>query len=316
MNGPITMYNLKPLVHFPDPVELTPTMYGMKNIYSTNFSSSVVTRPLQSLPNILEQKSNSEVEDLRKRQEGILKQLNFLKEQMLSLREELSKGAPCQKFPDEMNNNLSETISQKDICVKPQWNGVAGEIVISVSPEHPPYSLLALNRLWADVLRLNVVCHTHSSVVSLPPHLSCFSRLSLTNSPNVQARLIWTSMGPDCELAVSPVSHSRIRGEINVLRFLHRSIYGFSDPIDDVQLDHILDVCHRLAHSHTLRDKQMNVRALNALLGRSRWLGGDNMSVADVAAWSVIKSTPGVELSQNMTRWNTLCAQAFDIGGA
>jgi hypothetical protein len=59
MNGPLTMYKLKPIVHFPDPVELTPTMYGMKNIFSTIRTSSspaVTTCGAQpSLPNIVEQ---------------------------------------------------------------------------------------------------------------------------------------------------------------------------------------------------------------------------------------------------------------------
>ncbi|XP_054275162.1 aminoacyl tRNA synthase complex-interacting multifunctional protein 2 isoform X3 [Macrosteles quadrilineatus] len=251
MNGPLSMYSLKPLVYFTNPVDLTPTMYGMKNIYwRSNFNYRGENSLQDSLPNVLEQ------------------------------------------------------------------DGLAGEMVINASPDNPPYSLLAVNRLWPEALRLQVVCHTHSSLVSLSPHLSCFSSLFFTPGPNVKARLIWSNMGPDCELVVSPISHCPIRGEVNVLRFLHRSINGSGDPISDTQLDHILDVCHRLTHAQSQRDRQVNVRMLNSLLGRSSWLGGEKVSVADVAAWSAIKRSPGIDLSQNMARWNDQCTQAFLVDAA
>ncbi|XP_054275079.1 aminoacyl tRNA synthase complex-interacting multifunctional protein 2 isoform X2 [Macrosteles quadrilineatus] len=317
MNGPLSMYSLKPLVYFTNPVDLTPTMYGMKNIYwRSNFNYRGENSLQDSLPNVLEQGSTSEVEDLKKRQEEILKQLAFLKEQMLFLREELTKGATNVKLSVESNCNLTVSSSHLRTTNNPHWDGLAGEMVINASPDNPPYSLLAVNRLWPEALRLQVVCHTHSSLVSLSPHLSCFSSLFFTPGPNVKARLIWSNMGPDCELVVSPISHCPIRGEVNVLRFLHRSINGSGDPISDTQLDHILDVCHRLTHAQSQRDRQVNVRMLNSLLGRSSWLGGEKVSVADVAAWSAIKRSPGIDLSQNMARWNDQCTQAFLVDAA
>lgn len=65
------------------------------------------------------------------------------------------------------------------------------EIVVFASPENPPYSLLAVNQLWPEVLRLHVSCHNHSSIDALPSHLDVFSTLSLTSNPNLKIRLIW-----------------------------------------------------------------------------------------------------------------------------
>merc|ERR1712080_746073 len=38
----------------------------------------------------------------------------------------------------------------------------------------------------------------------------------------VRLTLIWTEVGRDCELVVSPITQSVIRGEVNVLRYLAR----------------------------------------------------------------------------------------------
>lgn len=52
MNGPMIMYDLKPVVQFSDTVELTPTMYRMKNII---FSSTLGSQDSSIFPNISEQ---------------------------------------------------------------------------------------------------------------------------------------------------------------------------------------------------------------------------------------------------------------------
>lgn len=52
MNGPIIMYDLKPVVQFSDTVEPTPTMYRMKNII---FSSAPGSQDSSIFPNISEQ---------------------------------------------------------------------------------------------------------------------------------------------------------------------------------------------------------------------------------------------------------------------
>lgn len=53
------------------------------------------------------------------------------------------------------------------------------DFVINADPHYPPYALLWLPKLWN--VSLNVTIHLHSSVHSLPQHLSVFDALK-TNS--------------------------------------------------------------------------------------------------------------------------------------
>jgi len=70
-----------------------------------------------------------------------------------------------------------------DFCFQ---NGVIHDIVINASPQYPPYSLAALQRLWGDGLKLGVHCHTHSSILQLPKNLDSF--LSVISSDSIQER--------------------------------------------------------------------------------------------------------------------------------
>uniref|UniRef100_A0A1B6M7B0 AIMP2 thioredoxin-like domain-containing protein n=1 Tax=Graphocephala atropunctata TaxID=36148 RepID=A0A1B6M7B0_9HEMI len=309
MNGPVSMYELKPVVHFHGAMDLTNTMYKMKNIYNTNISSTE-ENITNALPNVLEQNSPVDVEEIKRRQEAILKQLTLLKEQMLVLREELGKKNSSSVSKKE-GPSFAATIA-KEIA----WDGVIKEVVLHANPDSPPYSLLAVNLLWPEVLRLQVTCHSHSSVQTLSPHLAAFSALAATPNPNLQMRLIWKQMGRDCELVISPLSHCPIRGEVNLLRYLYRTVSSAHDLLDDIKLDSTLDICHQLAHARTLRDKQLQVRALNARLGKSTWLGGEVMGVADLAAWSALRSVSKVELSQNMSKWQSRCCAVIGVEAA
>lgn len=54
MNGPLSMYKLKPLVDFPDKLNITSTMYKMKNVYGQQTSSGTKLENT-ALPDVLEQ---------------------------------------------------------------------------------------------------------------------------------------------------------------------------------------------------------------------------------------------------------------------
>lgn len=131
---------------------------------------------------------------------------------------------------------------------------------------------------------------------------------------NPYLKCLLFSVGPDCELVVSPLTHCPIRGEVNLLRYLNRSLTAPQDPVSEVQLDSLLDVCYRLSHAHTVRDKQLAVRTLNTRLGQAQWLLGEVLSLADVAAWSALRAISGVELSQNMSKWQSRSEYAFGVG--
>lgn len=53
MNGPVTMYKVKPVFQLRNGLDISSSMYKMKNIHGSNFVSS--TEYQDKLPNIMEQ---------------------------------------------------------------------------------------------------------------------------------------------------------------------------------------------------------------------------------------------------------------------
>lgn len=88
---------------------------------------------------------------------------------------------------------MLQCVCKHDFCFQ---NGVIHDIVINASPQYPPYSLAALQRLWGDSLKLGVHCHTHSSILQLPKSLDSFlsvvsSDFTQERSPLLNITLVW-----------------------------------------------------------------------------------------------------------------------------
>lgn len=47
---------------------------------------------------------------------------------------------------------------------------------------------------------------------------------------------------------------------------------------------------------------------------QTQFLVGDSLSVVDLAAWSVLQSLSGVDLSQNMSKWQQRITAALGVG--
>jgi hypothetical protein len=123
---------------------------------------------------------------------------------------------------------------------------------------------------------------------------------------------------------VSPVRHTAIKGEVNVLRYLSRlgpPAYNYelnSDPATSARLDGLLDTCYTLARCRTVREQQLAVRALGGYLGKAQFMAGGNMiSIADIATWSVLRQTD-VQLQRDMSsymkQWLQRCSQLLGCG--
>lgn len=298
MNGPVTMYKVKPVFQIPNGLDISTSMYQMKNIHGSDFIS---TEYQDKLPNIMEQIPLPGIVSLESRQEAILQQLLLLKDQMAALRSQLNRYC-CPTKKSAFKPNLQE-------------HGVIRDIVVNADPQKPPYSLLLINKLWPESLNLNIRCYTHSSVKERPTDLDYFENIQVEDSDAVELKvtLVWKNVSPDCEFMVSPLNQCSIRGEVNLLRFLHRCMQPKHDIVQETKLDSILDTCHRLTHSRTVREKQAMIRSLNATLGKSDWLGGEAMSITDVAAWSAVSNCKDMELTKNMTKWMQRCSVAAGI---
>ena len=104
--------------------------------------------------------------------------------------------------------------------------GVTADLVVRCSPAHPAYSLQpALELLQGAGISIYTACHTHSSLTGpLPPVLHSFLPATATPRATASLRLtlIWAEVGRDCQLMVSPLCQTAIRGEPNLLRYLAR----------------------------------------------------------------------------------------------
>ena len=131
-------------------------------------------------------------------------------------------------------------------------------------------------------------------------------------------------MGPDTELVVSPIKHTAIKGEINILRYLSRlgpAAYNYelsSDPATSSRLDGLLDACYTLTQCRTVKERQLAICALGGYLGKAQFLaGGGGISIADIAVWSVLKQLDVQlqrDMSNNTKEWLQHCSQLLGCG--
>jgi len=132
------------------------------------------------------------------------------------------------------------------------------------------------------------------------------------------------TVGPDTELVVSPMKYTTIKGEVNVLRYLSRlgpPAFNYelnSDPATSARLDGLLDTCYTLARCKTVKEQQLAINDLSGYLGKGRFMaGGNGISIADVAVWSVLRQIdvrPQRNMSSDMKRWLQHCSQLLGCG--
>jgi hypothetical protein len=120
------------------------------------------------------------------------------------------------------------------------------------------------------------------------------------------------------------MNYTTIKGEVNVLRYLSRlgpPAFNYelnSDPATSARLDGLLDTCYTLARCRTVKEQQLAINELSGYLGKGRFMvGGNAISIADVAVWSVLRQID-VRLQRNMSsdmkRWLQHCSQLLGCG--
>ncbi|XP_019866982.1 probable aminoacyl tRNA synthase complex-interacting multifunctional protein 2 isoform X2 [Aethina tumida] len=304
INGPIKMYEKRPIVRHDVPVELPTCMYKLKNVYGSRNgvveSADHVSTSDKKL-DIFDQ-NNQQIPgmaELQARQEKILQQLAELKDQMMSIKSDLKITAvpanTCLRAPPEKIIDLPN-------------------IVIHAGPNFPPYSLALVQRLWQDRIHLSVTTHLHSTVPVLPKNAKDLSdtlknfKPKSSNLPKLSVRLIWNNVGADLELLVSIVP---ILGEVNVLRYLSRccsNILSYEQDPEVFEIDSLLDVSHSLISSKISSERSQLVTHFIKSLGKSDYLMGRNkISVADLAAVSAIKQVATKDISSGLSKWVQRC---------
>jgi len=197
--------------------------------------------------------------------------------------------------------------------------GRTGDLVVHCNPSHPPYSLPALVALLQDSgLTVHTSCHAHSSVPSLAAGLLSFLPATQAARATAQVRLtvIWRAVGRDCELLVSPLTQSVIRGEANVLRYFARlfpSVIPYEQQATSQDL--LLDSISSLAWAPA-KARQPLVRQAALALDKTPYLAGPRPGASDLALYSTVQQLGLQEdLQPEVKKWFILLSSQF-LGAA
>ena len=136
--------------------------------------------------------------------------------------------------------------------------------------------------------------HLHSSVHKLPATLIDFFSEFRTNRRDVDLFItfIWKLVGINSRLKVSAVRE--ISGETNIARFLNRLIerknpsllrYESKGMVYANQIDRVLDRINAALYNV---DGKINLKLLRSSI-KSRYLMGDEISIADIVLESVFR---------------------------
>jgi len=150
--------------------------------------------------------------------------------------------------------------------------------------------------------------HCHSGVTSLPGHLYTFLPSSNVErgQASIKITLIWKEVGSECELMVSPMAQSVIKGEVNLIRYFARCFPGvlaYENERTANAVDNLLDSVTSLLWA-TPKDRQPILRPMAVNLAKSSFLNGDKFGIADLALFSAIKQL-GLErdLQPELRKW-------------
>lgn len=311
MNGPVKMYRTRQIVQNDLKVSLPNCMYKLKNIHATSDETGPLgdhVSPTKKSVDISEQvkqflknlQDRPEMTALIERQQKILKQLDELRQQMITLKSDLST-----------TNGPVNAKAYETTFVCPSKISKMPNMTINANPTHPPYSLLLIQKLSSFHLCVTIYCH--STVSSLPKQAEAFARAleshqSQPHQSAVNVMLIWKDVGPDPELIISQMP---IMGEVNILRYFARmnpDNLPYETLANVPEIDSTLDICYCLARSKTKVDRSNLLHLLNKKLGKSDWFcGHSKITIADIAASSAVKQVALNEINQNMAKWLEKC---------
>ncbi|KAK6625513.1 hypothetical protein RUM43_005812 [Polyplax serrata] len=300
MNGP-SMYRLKPVYEIPQNLDLPDCMYKLKNpaAITVQKSNETVGKDKKMLSSIMDKEPLPELTALEAKWDNLSEQLMQLKLQISEIRKNVEPVCRLTGYP-LCDSNLLDSLK------------ILHGAVINARPSSPPFSLLLLKHLHRSSVPIILNTHIHSSVSNFPTSLKWFDeskKEAATKTLNLH--LIWKEDLLDTELVMNPVKQLPIKGEVNILRLFARSgLSLLKYPLDDIlkttNVDNILDLCHRLAHADTTKDRSFLIRMLTGKLGRNPYFGGEEMNIVDICCWSILKQIydiVGQDLPPTLSKW-------------
>lgn len=269
----ISMYRL-PTYYNDQAVPLPECMYNLPSYFQSN---SDATESVSSLQN------------LERRQEDILCELNGLRAAV-----------------EQMASSLGVSLPRERVKTTPSTQ----DLVISASLTDPPVIISTLQHIMKQRgLIHSTASFVHSSVQGpMPEHVKtrfqnfCSSSKGIGRAP-VILTIVWKKEKDLPYLVASPCSHTPLIGEITIARFLCRGLlpdlYGNLMPEESAIVDSWIDQV--LASS---KERMGAIKSLEAKLGRHQWILGSKMSLADVVLGScIVKEHGDKSVSENVNKW-------------
>ncbi|NXC27326.1 AIMP2 protein, partial [Campylorhamphus procurvoides] len=189
--------------------------------------------------------------------------------------------------------------------------GALKDVVINANPSHPPLSLLVLHSLLCERYKILSAVHTHSSVKSVPENLlKCFgeqTKKQPRHEYQLGFTLIWKDV-PKPQMKFSIQTMCPIEGEGNIARFLF-SLFGQKyNAVTSTLIDSWVDTAMLQLQEGSSKERAAVLRSMNAALGRSSWLVGSELSLADVVAWCALQRTGTANSAPaNVQKWMKSC---------
>ncbi|XP_048955755.1 aminoacyl tRNA synthase complex-interacting multifunctional protein 2-like [Canis lupus dingo] len=154
--------------------------------------------------------------------------------------------------------------------------------------------------------------HTHSAVKSVPENLlKCFGEQT-KNQPRHEYQLgftlIWKNV-PKTQMKFSVQTMCPIEGEGNIARFLFSLFGQKQNAVNLTLIDSWVDIAIFQLEEGSSKEKAAVFCPMNSALGKSPWLVGNELTVADVVLWSVLQQTGGcnVTVPANVQKWMRAC---------
>ncbi|XP_073972095.1 aaRS-interacting multifunctional protein 2 isoform X2 [Rhodnius prolixus] len=302
----IAMYRLKPVFELKE-ISVPTNMYKMRNLQSTGIINCSDTAT-----NGTGLEDDTGLEKIRKRQEILLLKLAEIKKILSTLKDELH--AP--KIATVGSGTLN-------MCNKPNFTefGITHDVVlnISVARQYPPYSLLAIDKIWPEIV-MKFSWHLHSSAPDLPLAFKQFQEhldnKVLDREPDLNIRVVWKVADTDCEFIISPIKSVPLIGEVNFLRFLGASLSNNNDVVTQTLIDEKLDACYCLSRCNNTNDDVKTYLQIlsNGLEQNTQWLCGEKVTVVDLAAWSVFKQMKKLNFCfPLLSNWFEKCNKYLDV---
>ncbi|XP_024213496.3 aminoacyl tRNA synthase complex-interacting multifunctional protein 2 isoform X1 [Pan troglodytes] len=295
-------------------VELPTCMYRLPNVHGRSCGPAPGAGHVQ-------EESNLSLQALESRQDDILKRLYELKAAV----DGLSKMIQTPDADLDVTNIIQAdepttlTTNALDLnSVLGKDYGALKDIVINANPASPPLSLLVLHRLLCEHFRVLSTVHTHSSVKSVPENLlKCFgeqNKKQPRQDYQLGFTLIWKNV-PKTQMKFSVQTMCPIEGEGNIARFLF-SLFGQKhNAVNATLIDSWVDIAIFQLKEGSSKEKAAVFRSMNSALGKSAWLAGNELTVADVVLWSVLQQVGGCSVAVPANVGGCSVAVPANVGG-